>query len=63
MLSVQSEFDRLLHLQREVGMPQVVELASESERFAEHGGLQPASGFADRRVAESNSPQTSPVRL
>ena len=45
---------RLLHLEREVGMPQVVELASESEGFSlEHGGLQPAGGFADGRVTAS----------
>ena len=48
---------RLLHIQREVGMPQVIELASESERFAEHGRLQPASGFADGRVAARRMPQ------
>ena len=41
----------LFHIQREIGMPQVVELASESEDFSlEHGGLQPAGGFADGRV-------------
>ena len=41
----------LPHIQREVGMPQVVELASESEGFSlEHGGLQLAGGFADGRV-------------
>ena len=35
-------------------MPQVVELASESEGFSlEHGGLQPAGGFADGRVTAS----------
>ena len=45
---------RLLHIEREVGMPQVVELVSESEGFSlEHGGLQPAGGFADGRVTAS----------
>ena len=43
-----------LHIQREVGMPQVVELASESEGFSlKHGGLKPAGGFADGRVTAS----------
>lgn len=34
-------------------MSQVVELASEAEGFAEHGGLPPAAGGASRHVGQT----------
>ena len=43
----------LPHIKREVGMSQVVELASDSEGFAEHGRLPPAAGGVSRRVGQT----------
>ena len=47
----------LLHIEREVGMSQVVELASEAEGFAEHGGLPPVAGGASRQITANGVTQ------